>query len=323
LPLPSPKVAGEGAAKEAIASERAMNFWIFKLAEQSRYADEHGKTYAFDNTHSRKVQDGDLFLYLDKEKDYSFTATGMIEKVVSRDAKPTERTNDRVRIIHEAKLADLITFRERLTISPRTRKGQANRARLRLHDVNSLGWGISIPRLTEDLYERIVNLAEEVVGFEPDQAGAQDYSIEDHYSRTKKRKKRGNFNSAVFKFCRTTCVICGTRQREVLHAAHLSPWAEDVANRANPHNGICLCGFCHLALDAGLFSFKLDGTVESLVETEDEMVWAHLRALAPEARRSLLGHIDPELYEKRFGVPERELSELAKGDEHAVVSADR
>ena len=29
-----------------------MNYWIFKVSEQGKYADEPGRKYVYDNTHS-------------------------------------------------------------------------------------------------------------------------------------------------------------------------------------------------------------------------------------------------------------------------------
>lgn len=65
-----------------------MAYWIFKVAQQELYPDRPGEEYVFDNTHSVRVRAGDEFLYLDKKEGYSFTASGVVARVSTRE--PTE-----------------------------------------------------------------------------------------------------------------------------------------------------------------------------------------------------------------------------------------
>ena len=44
-----------------------MTYWIFKVADQELYPDVPGGKYVYDNTHSTRVQRGDLFNELPKE----------------------------------------------------------------------------------------------------------------------------------------------------------------------------------------------------------------------------------------------------------------
>jgi hypothetical protein len=64
-----------------------MTHWIFKVADQGLYPDEPGEKYVYDNTHSVRVARGDVFLYLDTSKQYSFTATGIVHKLTARKWK--------------------------------------------------------------------------------------------------------------------------------------------------------------------------------------------------------------------------------------------
>ena len=54
------------------------------------------------------------------------------------------------------------------------------------------------------------------------------------------------------------CCVTGLMVPEVLRASHISPWAEDEANRLNPENGLCLSATYDAAFDRHLISFDED-----------------------------------------------------------------
>jgi hypothetical protein len=47
------------------------------------------------------------------------------------------------------------------------------------------------------------------------------------------------------------CAICGISEIEFLVSSHNSPWSEDLDNRLNPSNGICLCSMHDKAFEHG------------------------------------------------------------------------
>jgi hypothetical protein len=101
-----------------------MAYRIFKVAEQDWYPDVPGKKYVYDNTHSVRVQKGDVFLYLDKRQGYSFSATGMVARLTKR--KPTEKERSRVakvKTVFTAHLDHVIAFTSPLSISPNSKIG--------------------------------------------------------------------------------------------------------------------------------------------------------------------------------------------------------
>ncbi len=51
------------------------------------------------------------------------------------------------------------------------------------------------------------------------------------------------------------CCVTGLDVLAVLQASHISSWKEDVGNRLNPENGLCLSATYHEAFDAHLISF--------------------------------------------------------------------
>lgn len=54
------------------------------------------------------------------------------------------------------------------------------------------------------------------------------------------------------------CCVTGLGISAVLQASHISSWKDDVANRLNPENGLCLSATYHEAFDAHLISFDED-----------------------------------------------------------------
>ncbi len=275
-----------------------MSYWIFKLAEQELYPDIPGKEYVFDNTHSVRIQPGDIFLYLDKREGYAFTATGCIRRLSSR--KPTEeevKRTSKVRIVFTAHLADVIWFKNPFSISPLAKSGQSNRAILGITDVNLLGWSHSIPNLSEEMYQQIMDLVQaDGLVLEPS-TGAGNYAVDDAWSKTKVRKAIWRFTDEVLRRHKGTCVVCGISVRELVDAAHLSSYATDKRNRANPANGVCLCAFCHRAMDRRLIAICPTGELLVADAIEGPVAREHFTRIPANVRSKWLQGVDPEFLE--------------------------
>jgi hypothetical protein len=269
-----------------------MAFWIFKTAEQELYPDEPGAKYVYDNTHSVNVKPGDVFLYLDKTKGYAFTATGIVKRVIERKPTATEAARTRrVRVVYTAQLADVAWFNEPLSISPITKQGRKNRAQLGITDVNLLGWSQSMPSLGEAMFATIVQLVE-LRGLMPT-ATLEDFSVPDAWSKSKARPAMKKFNMEVVNRSNGACIICGTCLVGVVEAAHLSPYATDVKNRANPANGVCLCTYCHRALDLRVIAITPAGELLVAPDLVDPVARFHFDRLPPDGRRRWLMGVDP------------------------------
>ncbi len=180
-----------------MTKRESMAFWIFKVAEQELYPDIPGIKYVFDNTHSVRIKPGDVFIYLDKRKDYAFTGTGIIGRLGTRSptAKESERSS-KVRTVFTAHLKDMIWFLDPLSISPTTKKGKKNRVLLGITDVNLLGWSQSMPSLSESMYQSILDLCEAENLF-PLSLGNTDFSIPDNWGQTKVRRAVKKFSDAA------------------------------------------------------------------------------------------------------------------------------
>ena len=272
-----------------------MNYWIFKTAKQNLYPDVHGVEYVYDNTHSIRVMPGDLFIYLETDQGYSFTGTGRVAKIAKR--KPTDKESARtakVREVSIAHLADYVEFKEALSISPATKAGRSNRAKLGIRDANLLGWSQSMPRLTEEWYETILDLAETNHLIPGNGMNESDFSVPDSWGKTKVRKAMSGFTEKVLERHNYTCVVCGTQLPGVFDAAHLSPYTSDVKNRANPANGICLCTYCHRALDRRLIAIKPNGELLVSHRVKDSIAIEHFSAVGTDTRKKWLEGVKPE-----------------------------
>ncbi|HEY3966528.1 MAG TPA: HNH endonuclease [Planctomycetaceae bacterium] len=66
------------------------------------------------------------------------------------------------------------------------------------------------------------------------------------------RVNQSFFRRRVISLFESQCCVSGLRTRELLVASHIIPWAEDVPNRLNPRNGLCLNALHDRAFDRGL-----------------------------------------------------------------------
>ncbi len=274
-----------------------MAYWIFKVTEQELYPDVLGEKYVYDNTHSVRVAEGDIFLYLDKRKDYSFTATGEIRKISERTPTIKEfRRTSRIRTVFTAHLQQVIWFKRPLTISPNIKEGRKNRSMLGLVDVNLLGWSQSIPSLSEMMYQKILDLAD-VQNLVPSSQVIGDFSIPDNWGKTRVRSVIKKFTESVMARSNSTCIVCGTSLPGVVEAAHLSPYASDKNNRANPGNGVCLCKFCHRAFDLRLIAIAPDGSLLVAPDVVDPIALHHFSQIEPKQRLFWLQDVNPVFLE--------------------------
>lgn len=77
----------------------------------------------------------------------------------------------------------------------------------------------------------------------------------DKLAAVKVRVNQGVFRKIVLANFGEKCCVTGLDVPTVLQASHISSWEQDVANRLNPENGLCLSATYHEAFDAHLISF--------------------------------------------------------------------
>lgn len=118
-------------------------------------------------------------------------------------------------------------------------------------------------------------------------ADYQDVSIEDKFkeelkdipqglvgeTRVREVKTRVNqsfFRQVVLSNYGGKCALTGIDIPDLLIASHIIPWADDVKERLNPSNGICLSALYDKAFDKGYIAFCNDGTVIFSSNIEDK-----------------------------------------------------
>lgn len=81
-----------------------------------------------------------------------------------------------------------------------------------------------------------------------------DYTGETRVTLTKQRIKQEFFRRAVLSSYRGRCCMSGLSASRLLVASHIAPWRDDVTNRLNPRNGLCLSAIHDKAFDRGLIA---------------------------------------------------------------------
>jgi len=87
------------------------------------------------------------------------------------------------------------------------------------------------------------------------------YRAEDTWTKRKQRIGTSVWRKLVLENFGHRCCVCGLAIPELLMAAHIRRWADDIDNRLNPGNGLCLCPTHHGAFDKGIISIDKSGMI--------------------------------------------------------------
>lgn len=74
----------------------------------------------------------------------------------------------------------------------------------------------------------------------------------------KQRVNQSFFRMTVLSSYNNQCCISGVGNPELLEACHIVDWSDDIVNRTNPKNGLCMNPFFHKAYDKLLFAISPD-----------------------------------------------------------------
>lgn len=80
----------------------------------------------------------------------------------------------------------------------------------------------------------------------------------DQLRLVKTRINQSFFRSSILSSYSSTCAITRIKIEGFLVASHIKPWAKDIKNRTNPHNGICLNSLHDKAFDKGYITVTTD-----------------------------------------------------------------
>ena len=90
---------------------------------------------------------------------------------------------------------------------------------------------------------------------------------------TRQRINQQFFHNAVLCSYENRCCITGISHHRLIEACHISSWRDDVKNRTNPKNGLCMNPFFHRAFDGFLFTVTPDYKIEiseQMMESADD-----------------------------------------------------
>lgn len=100
---------------------------------------------------------------------------------------------------------------------------------------------------------------------------------------TRQRINQQFFHDAVLCSYEEQCCITGISHRQLLEACHISSWCDDVKNRTNPKNGLCMNPLFHRAFDRFLFTVTPDCKIEiseqMMERTEDNSFREYLLSI--------------------------------------------
>ena len=81
-----------------------------------------------------------------------------------------------------------------------------------------------------------------------------DIAATDVLSLKRQRRGQEKIREMALEFYEHACAFCDVRDKDMLVAAHISRWADDVPNRANLHNVICMCRVHDPLFEYGYFA---------------------------------------------------------------------
>lgn len=109
----------------------------------------------------------------------------------------------------------------------------------------------------------------------------------------KQRINQQFFREAVISAYNSQCCISGVGNKDLLEACHIVDWSQDVSNRTNPKNGLCLNPFFHKAYD----KFYVAITPDLKVVVSDRLI----TMTSDDSFRNYLCHING----KKIALPDK------------------
>lgn len=88
------------------------------------------------------------------------------------------------------------------------------------------------------------------------------------------RVNQGFFRTTVLTSYLNRCCITGVSNLELLEACHISSWKDDIKNRTNPKNGLCMTATFHRAYDKYLMAITPDYEIaisEQMIEGANDV----------------------------------------------------
>ena len=99
----------------------------------------------------------------------------------------------------------------------------------------------------------------------------------------RQRVNQNFFREAVLTAYLNQCCITGINNTSLLEACHIISWVDDVSNRTNPKNGLCMNPLFHRAYDKFYIAVTPDFNIiisdQMLSVTKDESFFSYLKSI--------------------------------------------
>lgn len=154
------------------------------------------------------------------------------------------------------KLVNFASLDQEIVNSGRSGLGNASAMDRQVWDKFQNNWDTEISRAADELgpiTETVSQItAEEEIPVPIDTTRKAEVEV---------RKKQYVFRRMVLSSYVDICCISGVSEPRLLVASHIVPWKENIENRLNPKNGLCLSALHDKAYDRGLLTVLPDFTI--------------------------------------------------------------
>ena len=117
--------------------------------------------------------------------------------------------------------------------------------------------------MTDDSFEILENIGQESIPkFFKTELEFKDTEGVDKWRLVKTRVNQGEFRRRILASYNERCCITDIDIPILLNASHIIPWVENVTERLNPRNGLCLNMIHDKAFDKGLITITTDFKVK-------------------------------------------------------------
>ena len=160
------------------------------------------------------------------------------------------------------KLVNIASLDPAVTVSGRRGLGNASVADAAVWAEFHADWeGLALEsaRIQQSLV-RALGLPDAIVVADdvPPESGSAAYVGINRAAVVQMRVRQAFFRKAVLASYEGRCCVTGLSAQRLLVASHIVPWADDLKNRLNPRNGLCLSSLHDKAFDAGLMTLSAD-----------------------------------------------------------------
>jgi putative restriction endonuclease len=265
----------------AIIKSEKLRYFIFDTGVTG--TDIDFVQYDWNRKRFNKVREGDYFIYrrpqkVSENKKFYFFGTGRVGKITDYDDRVICDVEEPIRFKNIIYQDDIVDYQWKWKSKTKNdfqqffnNYGMNTIPFEDLEHFFKLGVGEII---TENFDEENKDLVESHIQLKNKKLGKLG-----NQQITQSRGSLGKiFSDNVQIIYDNKCCITGITTRSILNSSHISPWSEDIENRANEKNGLLLSLILHKCFDKGLLSIDDDYKVIISKNIKDEKLKLYLKS---------------------------------------------